>query len=136
MSARVQAATADTPVVEQPSLGGAETLRGFRTDEAIGTVLWSVQPELWFDLSGLFGRSKAAGFLQRTLRVASFVDAGAVSGPLVSGGDGLRWGPGVGISILRGPIALKVDWARGMGGGASGPGRGRIYVGVTTARTF
>ena len=136
VSGRFQAATADTPLVEQPSLGGADTLRGFRTDDAIGTTLWSLQPELWFDISGLFGRSKAAGFVQRTLRIAAFADAGTVSGPSVADGDSFRWGPGVGVRILRGPIALKVDWARGIGRGASGPGRGRLYLGATTARTF
>jgi hypothetical protein len=135
ITARGEWATALTPVVERPSLGGVETLRGFRTDDLIGTRFWSLQPELWFACSGLFGQSKVASFFEN-VRIAGFADVGGaygVAAPLV---DGVRWGPGVGVRFFQGPLALKVDWARGIGEGADGPGRGRFYVGVTRAVTF
>jgi len=136
LSVRLQAATGATPLVEQPSLGGAETLRGFRTDDVIGTSLWSIQPEAWFAFGRVFGRTKVADFVEKNLRLAGFVDVGGAYGVLAPDTDGVRWGPGIGIRFFQGPIALKVDWARGIGDGASGPGRGRFYVGVSTARTF
>jgi hypothetical protein len=136
VSAGVQSATASTPLVEQPSLGASNTLRGFRADDVIGTSLWFLQPELWFDFSGAFGRTKVAAFAAKKLRLAGFVDVGGASGVVAPASGGVRWGPGLGLRFFQGPIALKLDWARGIGDGASGRGRGRFFLGVSTAQTF
>jgi surface antigen Omp85-like protein len=134
--ARVQITTSRTPLSEQPSLGGVDTLRGFRTDEVIGTTLWSVQPELWFELPKIFGDSAVGSFASK-LRVAGFVDVGGVTGGTGSGVNEILAGPGVGLRLLQGPIALKIDWAYGLGSTTSGGrGKGRFYIGANTITTF
>ena len=48
LSGRFENAAGDPPIFELPSLGGADTVRGFRADDAIGRRLWSSQNELWW----------------------------------------------------------------------------------------
>jgi hypothetical protein len=136
LTGRFQYATGETPLFEQPSLGGGESVRGFRTDDAIGKTLWSLQSELWWNVPQLFGMSRFANFARTSVRLASFFDVAGLSRPAPASKSGIRTGPGVGIRVFEGPIALKVDWAYGLGDGAFGSGHGRFYVGVSTTRTF
>ena len=137
VTGRAQWASSNTPVFNMPSLGGSETLRGFRADDAMGRKLLSVQPELWFEVPGFAGgASKLADFVNKNLRLAAFMDAGAVYSPLPYSSEGWRAGPGAGLRFIQGFVALKVDWAYGIGNGVSGRGHGRFFVGVSTNSTF
>jgi outer membrane protein assembly factor BamA len=92
--------------------------------------------ELWFELPKIFGDSAVGSFASK-LRVAGFVDVGGVTGGTGSGVNGILAGPGVGLRLLQGPIALKIDWAYGLGSTASdGRGKGRFYIGANTITTF
>lgn len=102
-----------TPVTERPRLGGAESLRGLRSDAASGTFVWSVQNELWIPLR--FADRLAPGvdaMLRDKLKLAAFVDMGGASRNQqelpklnVGVGLGLRFTPNDAMS-------LRLDWAR------------------------
>jgi hypothetical protein len=86
-------ATDKTPLFEQPSLGGEESLRGFQRDDAVGRRAWSLQSELWTAVPGLKGsREGIGGYLRRSVRVAGFVDVGGAYKTSFSE-PGLRAGP-------------------------------------------
>lgn len=105
-------ASGSTPIFEQPSLGGGESLRGFRADTAIAERAYSVQSELWMPL--VTGRRGAGGlrrFLSENVRLALFADAGEAQRSALSA-DGTRAGAGVGLRLdlrSRG-IVLAIDW--------------------------
>ena len=71
-------ASAATPVFELPSLGGPETVRGFRTDESLGRRLWSSQNELWFPILKSGAPSKFRDLIRRNVRLAGFYDLGGL----------------------------------------------------------
>jgi surface antigen Omp85-like protein len=136
ISAKAQTSDAATPLFELPSLGGTESLRGFRADDFVARRIWSVQPELWFQLFG-------SGRWARMLRPAAFIDVGgaygithAAAADTKSYKDGIRAGPGVGLRFIQGPMALKLDWSYGLGHAGSSRGHGRFYVGAGTDITF
>jgi hemolysin activation/secretion protein len=136
LTGQTQLASRRTPLFEQPSLGGAEVLRGFRRDDAIGRRLWSLQHELWMPLP--FTRDLVEGpgqFLRRNVRLAGFVDVGGVSETTASQ-PGTRVGPGLGVRIRYFPAVLKFDWAYGIGDGAQGKGHGRFYFSLSTTLPF
>ncbi len=136
LSGRVETASEDTPIFEQPSFGGADGVRGFRRDDAIGRKLWALQPELWTPVPGT--RNILGGpenFLHSKLRLAGFFDVGGVYRTTGST-SGLRSGPGLGIRVIYNPVVLKVDWAYGIGEGITGGGHGRFYFSVTFNRPF
>ncbi|MCI0338018.1 MAG: BamA/TamA family outer membrane protein [Acidobacteria bacterium] len=125
-----------TPVVELPSFGGSETVRGFRKDDALGRRLWSVQPEIRLRARGLLapafvpatgGQEKLRKMVRDSLALAFFSDIGGVYRTFRSP-PGVRYGPGLGIRFKFAKQAtLRLDWAYGIGDGVSGKGRGRFY---------
>ncbi|MEX2261930.1 MAG: BamA/TamA family outer membrane protein [Bryobacteraceae bacterium] len=117
---RVEMAGKDTPLVELPSFGGADVVRGFRADDALGRRLWSVQNELWMPLPF------DAGPLRR-LRLAVFGDAGGAWQTRDSL-PGMRWGAGAGLRLDMDLVVLKLDWAYGFGPAATGGSRGKFYL--------
>ncbi|MEP6636021.1 MAG: BamA/TamA family outer membrane protein [Acidobacteriota bacterium] len=136
INGRFAFASNGTPIYELPALGGAEILRGFREDDAIGRVLWSLQNELWTPLPGTGGDQGIRRFLRRQVRLAGFVDLGGIykAGTTPTG---LRVGPGVGMRIIYRPAIIKVDWAYGLGNAAaSGRGHGRFYFSIGTNLPF
>lgn len=137
ITARLQFATNSTPPCEQPSFGGADMVRGFREDDAIGRNLWSLQSELWSLLPGTArGDDGLKRFLRRQVRLAAFVDVGGIYQTTASS-SGLRAGPGLGLRIVHYPFVIRLDWAYGIGDAATtGRGRGRFYFSVTTHLPF
>ena len=136
INARFKIASGRTPIYELPSLGGADSLRGFREDDGLGTKLWSVQNELWMPLPAV--GDEASGlqrFLRRQVRLAGFVDVGGIYGTTTQ--SGMRVGPGLGLRIIYQPAIIKLDWAYGIGNAAtSGRGHGRFYFSVGTNLPF
>lgn len=120
IGAQAAFASVSTPLFDRPSLGGADSLRGFRRDDAIATRLWTLQPELWAPLHA------------NNIKLALFHDLGA-AGDLTATP---RRGPGLGIRYLAGPAVLRVDWAYGFGPAATGGSRGKFYFSVTTNLPF
>jgi cell division septation protein DedD len=120
--------TASTPVVEQPSFGGADVMRGFRADDAIGLRYWSLQNELWFPLPHLAASVSNTQLktLLSQLRMAPFLDVGGAY-QTVSSAPGVRLGPGAGLRFAMDRIVLKFDWAYGIGDAATGGSRGKFY---------
>ena len=129
-------ATDKTPLFEQPSLGGEESLRGFQRDDAVGQRAWSLQSELWSAVPGFKGNREGIGaYLRRSVRVAGFVDVGGAYKTSFSE-PGLRAGPGVGARIIRFPMVIKIDWAYGLGQGIGGSGHGRFYFSLASNLPF
>jgi len=136
VSGRAETATTNTPIFEVPSLGGAECLRGFRADDALGRKLWSLQNELWIPLPGAGdSASGVSQFLRRSIRLAGFIDVGGAYRTTLSQ-SGFRSGPGSGLRIIYNPVVMKLDWAYGLGEGSLGSGRGRFYFTVSTNLPF
>ena len=120
--------TASTPVVEQPSFGGADVMRGFRADDAIGLRYWSLQNELWFPLPRLAASVSNTQLktLLSQLRLAPFLDVGGAYQTVFSA-PGVRLGPGAGLRFAMDRVVLKFDWAYGIGDAATGGSRGKFY---------
>jgi hypothetical protein len=118
VSGRFENAVGDPPIFELPSLGGADTVRGFRADDAIGRRMWSLQSELWHGLPRW-----------QLLKIATFVDLG---GAYQTTGSyaGLREGLGTGLRLDLRVAVLKFDWAYGFGQAATGGSRGKFYFNV------
>jgi hypothetical protein len=124
-------ATSPTPVFELPSLGGPESVRGFRTDDSLGRRLWSSQNELWFPVLGSGAPSKLRDFVLRNVRLATLYDVGGI-GLLAQGLpaslEGRRQGAGLGLRVKYQGVVIEADWAYGFGNdSAARPGRGRFY---------
>jgi len=117
-----------TPLVEQPVVGGAETIRGFRKDEVIGLHTWSVQNEVWLPFP-LRRQLSALAWLRRNVRPATFVDVGGVT-QQTQGVPGTRSAAGVGlrVQVTKG-LFLKIDHGWGFGAGAQPP-QAHWYVGA------
>jgi hypothetical protein len=118
VSGRLENAVGNPPIFELPSLGGADTVRGFRADDAIGRRLWSLQSELWHGLPRW-----------PLLKIATFVDLG---GAYQTAGSypGLREGLGTGLRLDLRVAVVKFDWAYGFGQAATGGSRGKFYFNV------
>ncbi|HZS47537.1 MAG TPA: ShlB/FhaC/HecB family hemolysin secretion/activation protein [Blastocatellia bacterium] len=128
--------SAGTPIFEQASLGGAEMLRGFREDDAIGRRLWSLQNELWLPVPGtLHAYEGRRSFIRKNVRIAAFTDVGAAYRTSNSPA-GTKVGPGAGLRFLYGPAVFKLDWAYGIGDGATGKGHGRVYFSISLVNHF
>jgi len=129
-------ATENTPVFELPSFGGAEVLRGFRSDALLGRRLWSLQNEFWLPVPRTQNAVKGIGvFLQRNVRLAGFVDVGGIQ-QTTTGDSGIHAGPGLGLRVLYYPMVLKLDWAYGLGNNSDLPNRGRFYFSVGVNSPF
>jgi Omp85 superfamily domain len=118
LSGRLENAAGSPPIFELPSLGGADTVRGFRADDAIGRRLWSLQSELWHGLPRW-----------PLLKIAAFIDLGGAY-QTTGSYPGLREGPGTGLRLDLRLAVLKFDWAYGFGQAATGGSRGKFYVNV------
>jgi hypothetical protein len=132
LAGRVETATRGTPLFEQPSFGGAEVVRGFRADDALGLRLWSLQSELLHPVPGL----DAAGLtnaqirqLVSGLRLACFYDVGGAY-QTTGSAPGERMGVGMGLHIDMKLAELKFDWAYGLGNAATGGAKGKFYFGI------
>jgi hypothetical protein len=121
-------ASDDTPLFELPSLGGEETTRGFRGDQAFGRRLWSAQSEVWLPVVPASSASTFLANLVRNLRIAGFYDVGAIDPAFASPG-GLRQGAGAGIRLRYQGVVFAVDLAHGFGAEALDPGN-RLYFNV------
>ena len=121
-------ASSETPPFELPSLGGAESLRGFRSDTVLGEELWSSQSELWTPItpSRVENRSRLLKLMSQ-LRLAIFVDVGDVDQASL-GDDGLRAGAGLGLRYRRPPLTLALDWGYGFESPLSSERESKIYL--------
>ena len=122
-SGRFENAVGDAPIFELPSFGGADTVRGFRADDAIGRRLWSAQSELWHAIPRTTHRLQP-------LKIATFVDLGGAY-QTIGSYPGLRAGLGSGLRLDLRVAVLKFDWAYGLGQAATGGSRGKFYFNVT-----
>jgi hypothetical protein len=123
LSSRFEKAVGDPPIFELPSFGGADSVRGFRADDAIGRRLWSAQSELWHGLPLAIPRLQP-------LKIATFVDLGGAY-QTIGSYPGLRAGLGTGLRLDLRVAVLKFDWAYGFGQAATGGSRGKFYFNVT-----
>ncbi len=119
LSGRFENAAGDPPIFELPSFGGADTVRGFRADDAIGRRLWSSQNELWWHVTQHLP----------PLKIATFFDLGGAY-QTTGSHAGLRAGPGTGLRLDLRVAVLKFDWAYGFGQAATGGSRGKFYFNV------
>lgn len=107
------------PPFEQPLLGGAATLRGFRAGHRVGDRLAAASAEVRLPLSSPLQAARAG--------LAVFADTGAVypdGSPI--GRARFDTGLGAGIFVSAPLFALRVDVARGLGGTT----RGHVTLGV------
>jgi hypothetical protein len=132
LSGRFENAAGNPPIFELPSFGGADTVRGFRADDAIGRRLWSSQNELWHAIPGLNNLAPSNQQVQtilHSLKIATFVDVGGAY-QTTGSYPGLRAGPGTGLRLDLRVAVLKFDWAYGFGQAATGGSRGKFYFTV------
>jgi hypothetical protein len=137
ISGTLKIASSDTPMFELPSFGGADQVRGFRRDDALGRRLWSLQNEVWIPLPRTATDQDAGlrAFLRDNVRLAPFVDVGglyAASGST----PGLRSGYGLGLRVIYNIVILKVDYAYGVGPAASNGSRGKFYFSIGSNLPF
>ena len=129
--AGVSLAAERTPVVELPSFGGVDTVRGFRTDDALGTRMWSLRNELWIPLPIRPGSAGVLEYLRQHFQVAGLVDTGGIY-RTVSGNSGERAGVGAGLRVnVARRLWLKLVYAYGLGETQQRP-RNRFYFSVDT----
>jgi len=114
-SARFENALGYPPIFELPSFGGADTVRGFRADDALGRRLWAAQSEIWRSFPRV-----------APLKLATFLDAGGAY-QTVGSEPGARTGLGTGLRLDLRVAVLKLDWAYGFGPAATGGSRGKFY---------
>ena len=131
LGGQLAGASTNTPDFELWSLGGADTVRGFRRDDALGQRMWWTQSELWtpFPIA-------SNDFLKKSVKLAGFVDVGGAWRDGDAAASGVRRGVGPGVRVLYGPVVLRADWAHGWGVAATGPSRGHFYFTVTTNLPF
>ncbi len=136
IAGRFDLASKDTPIFEQPSFGGVESVRGFREDDAIGRRLWSLQNEIRGPLPGLAPDAQGwRKFVRNQVKLAGFLDIGAVY-ETTGSEPGFRAGPGVGIRLNFQGVNMKFDLAYGLGDAATGRGRGRFHFSIDTPLRF
>jgi hypothetical protein len=128
---RLDVASSQTPLFEQPSFGGEETVRGFRADDAIGLRQWAFKTEFRLPTPGSKPDSKGlAEFFRQNVKLAAFLDVGGIY--RTTGSEpGVRFGPGGGVRLNYRGADLGLSWAYGLGDAAAGRGRGRFYFSVS-----
>lgn len=128
---RLDLASKNTPLFEQPSFGSPETVRGFRTDDAIGRRQWALKNEFLMPVPGTTPDSTGLlRMLREKLKLAAFVDVGGIF-QTTGSNPGVRFGPGAGLRFNYQGVDLGVDWAYGLGDANNGRGRGRFYFTVS-----
>ncbi len=134
--ARAWVASASTPSAELPSLGGADSVRGFRRDSATGRALWSLQNEMWLPLRFDFGLpAKFAQIVRRKAHVAFFADLGGIDAPQNSAGD-IHAGAGAGLRITHGIVTARLDWAHAVHSRTHLPGGSYWYFTLHVQPSF
>ncbi len=118
LTGRFENAFGNAPIFELPSFGGADTVRGFRADDAIGRRLWADQNELWYPLPRW-----------PVLKIATFADLGGAY-QTIGSSPGQRAGLGTGLRLDLRVAVLRFDWAYGFGNAATGGSRGKFYFNV------
>ncbi len=119
------------PDYELWSLGGVDTVRGFREDTLLGRHRAALQAEMWFPLlrtlderpmtAGEFPDTLGATPLEsraaRLFRGAIFVDGGVLSGA-PDDSTGSLVGAGIGLRFImpRQPLVIRLDYGWGLGG--------------------
>jgi hemolysin activation/secretion protein len=107
-------ASADTPSVELPSLGGESSVRGYRKDAGVGRISWAVQNELWIPVRIRLGLPEEWDkIVRRNLAVAAFADLGGVH-QSIDGFSGVKAGVGLGLRFVYGDLTLRLDWAHAL----------------------
>ena len=123
---RLEQASAHTPEFELPSLGGQESVRGFRRDDALGQRLWTLQNELLTPVPWLARQP----FIRDNVRLAGFFDAGNAY-RRGEKNPGIRKGAGLGARLTYGMVVLEADVAYGFGEAATHSRRLKVYFGAT-----
>jgi len=116
LSWKAGVADSDTPIFEQFTLGGQDTLRGFNRDDFIGTRLYAAQNDLWvpFVFRSYRGGNRFLGALARNLKTAITFDVGSVSTEDLLEVR-LARGFGIGLRYVaeKSPLLLRIDVAYG-----------------------
>ena len=128
-------ASPETPLNEQPSFGGEDSVRGYRADAGIGRAVWAVQNELWLPLRYNWGYGEWADrVLRRYVRLAAFLDVGGVY-QTSEAFSGFKAGAGLGLRVLvQDSFVLRLDWGQALTGNDSGRGGSFVYLSVSTRR--
>lgn len=128
---RFDLASRRTPLFEQPSFGGEETVRGFRADDAIGRRQWVIKSEANVPVPFTSpDGSKLSRLLRYKFQLAVFADVGGIY-KTTGSAPGVRLGPGAGMRFNYQGAVLKFDWAYGLGDAVNGRGRGRFYFSIS-----
>jgi Haemolysin secretion/activation protein ShlB/FhaC/HecB/MgtE intracellular N domain len=131
LDGRIDLASKDTPLFEQPSFGSSDTVRGFRADDAIGRRQWALKNEFVMPVPGTSPDSSGLlGTIRDRMQLAGFIDVGGIY-QTTGSKPGVRVGPGVGIRFNYQGMNLQLDWAYGLGDASVGRGRGRFYFSVS-----
>jgi hypothetical protein len=126
-------ATQGTPVFEALSFGGSESVRGFRTDDAIARRTWSVQAEarLPFPVRRPADGKGVASMLSQ-LKLAPLFDIGGAY-QTIGSEPGTRSGVGLGLRLKISFVEFGLDWAYAtLGHAATGGSRGKFYFSIKT----
>lgn len=137
VNGRIAWASDETPPNELPSLGGEQTVRGYRTDAFVGNLVWALQTEAWLPLRFRVARSGSLErFLRRNLALAAFVDIGGVQ-DTADGEDGFKAGAGLGLRMVWADyLTVRLDWAHALDESDERRGGSMVYFTVTTRRGF
>lgn len=131
---QAQWASPATPAFEQAALGGTTSVRGYRTDTAIGHALGALQHELWAPVPGTAQSTSVVGrWLLRHVRLATFFDMGVTTH---STDDTVRTGLGVGGRLILGPATLRADWGHRTPDVVDGVLRGHLFLSVQPILPF
>lgn len=139
LKGRIEWASSQTPVFEQPTFGGESFVRGFRKDDAIGRGVWSVQSEMWLRMRAVIppafsysdgAQDKLRGLIRESVSLAFFYDIGGARHTTFSQA-GTRSAVGVGLRFNYNKAAIfKLDWARGFGPSVEARSSGRFYFSI------
>lgn len=133
---RLESASEKTPLIEQPSFGGEDVVRGFRRDDAIGLRQWCLQNELWLPLPiNKQDKNEFKTLLREKVKLAPFFDVGGLYDPSRSV-SGIRSGIGLGLRIIYNPIVFRIDYAYGLGVAGTPGSRGKFYFTVSSNLPF
>jgi hypothetical protein len=129
--------THETPTTELPSLGGEDTVRGYRADAGLGRAVWAVQNEIWMPLRWDMGLPEGFDrFLRRNLALAAFVDVGGVYDS-VDQFSGFKAGAGLGLRMVwQDLLTFRLDWAHPLTSREDDRGGSMVYFSIATKKGF
>jgi hemolysin activation/secretion protein len=122
-----------TPVFEALSFGGADSVRGFRTDDAIALRTWSVQAEGRIPLPVRRPKGgKGIASMLSQIKLAPLFDVGGAQ-QTIGSEPGMRSGAGLGLRLKVSFVEFGLDWAYATSGpAATGGSRGKFYFSIKT----